>query len=496
MRVLLCDSAGICHGQSVLPPGPVDAILGKNVTLKVLKKTEATDDIVWNFSDGTNLNIVARLKAGRVLVADPYKGRATLNATNGFLTLTSLTAKDSGDYSITILGEVRDAAGEVRLRVLEPVSGVIITANVTEAKEGSTVSLNCSAQGSFLEFLWTNGSSPIVVDGVRITQTTVSGTFSNRLIIKDVYRSDSSNPIFCTARNGLQSEKSRPVTLTVFYGPDVVIINPAKPPEFIKSKEDFNLTCSAASKPDAVLTWYYNNQQIKNSGAVLTLKTIEEQGLGKTAGDYKCNAMNSKTTTARNSSAVTFSVIEPLSGAQMTGPKLSLFAGNSTANLSCQVSAGKVTETVWLRNNEPLSASPRVVFSSDMSSVAINPVQKDDNGNFVCKLKNPVSEEQAEYKMVVFYGPEEAAIKGVKEVDLEGTVLLNCSASSVPLSDFTWKLNGTAVSEKSNVLTINKPKFEDSGTYTCEARNPVTGKVVTFTHVLSVKGELIIASVL
>lgn len=94
-------------------------------------------------------------------------------------------------------------------------------------------------------------------------------------------------------------------------------------------------------------------------------------------------------------------IAEPLSGAQMTGPNPPLFAGNSTANLSCQVSAGKVTETVWLRNNEPLSASPRVVFSSDMSSVAINPVQKDDNGNFVCKLKNPVSEEKAEYKMVV-----------------------------------------------------------------------------------------------
>lgn len=118
MRVLLCDSAGICHGESVLPPGPVDAILGKNVTLKVLKKTEATDDIVWNYSDGTNLNIVARLKAGKVLVADLYKGRASLNATNGFLTLTGLTVKDSGDYSISILGDEQAAAGEVKLRVL------------------------------------------------------------------------------------------------------------------------------------------------------------------------------------------------------------------------------------------------------------------------------------------------------------------------------------------------------------------------------------------
>ncbi|KAF6738963.1 Carcinoembryonic antigen-related cell adhesion molecule 5 [Oryzias melastigma] len=485
--LFLLSSVGICLGQSPLPSGPVDAILGKNITLEVLIKLNGADNIAWGFSDGSKLVPILGYSAGSVRVMDSYKGRAFLDTTNGYLTLTGLTAKDSGDYSINIIG-TQIASGEIKLRVLVPVSNVVITPDVTETMEGRTVSLNCSAKGSFLEFIWTNGSIPIKVDGNRITQITAE--FSNKLIIRDVLRSDFSNPIFCTAKNGLQSEKSRPLTLTVFYGPDVVTINPPNPPEFIKSKDDFNLSCSAASKPDATFSWFFNNQLIKNSGAVLTLKTIEELGLGKTAGDYKCNAVNSKTTNTRNSSAVRFSVIEPLSGIKLSGPTHTLFAGNTTANLSCQASAGKVMKTVWMINNVPLSPSPRVVFSADNSLVTINPVQKEDNVNFTCKLENPVSQEQAEYKMEVIYGPEEASISGVKEVDLKSSVILKCSAASIPPSRFTWKLNGSEISEKTNEVVIEKPKFENSGIYTCEARNPSTGKTVTFLHTLTVKEEI------
>ncbi|RVE66795.1 hypothetical protein OJAV_G00111030 [Oryzias javanicus] len=459
--LFLLSSVGICLGDSALPPGPVDAMLGKNVTLKVLKEITVNDIILWNYSDGSNSIIIVSSRSGTPTVSDGYKGRAFLDTTNGFLTLTRLTALDSGDYSISIIGEQQQVSGEIKLRVLEPVSNVVITPDVTELMEGGTVSLNCSAKGSFLEFLWTNGSSPVVVDDNHITQK--KAEFSNKLIIKNVFRFDFTNPIFCTAKNGLQNEKSRPVTITVFYGPDTVAINPPKPPEFIKSKSDFNLSCSAASKPDAALSWFYNNQPVKNSGPVLTLKTIEEQGLGKTAGDYMCKAVNSKTTNARNSSAVRFSVIEPLSGITITGPTQTLFAGNTTANISCQVSAGKVTKTVWLINNVPLSASPRVTFSTDMSSVAINPVQKEDNGNVVCKVENQVSQEQKEYKMAVIYGPEDASISGVKEVDLEGSVILECSASSVPAPNFIWKLNGTVLPEKTSKFVIDKPKGDNDG---------------------------------
>lgn len=92
---------------------------------------------------------------------------------------------------------------------------------------------------------------------------------------------------------------------------------------------------------------------------------------------------------------------DPISGVTITGPTATLIAGNSTANLSCQATAGTVKTTTWLKDGTTLTASPRVVFSEDMRSLMINPLQKEDNGEYKCQLKNPVNQENASYRMVV-----------------------------------------------------------------------------------------------
>ena len=47
---------------------------------------------------------------------------------------------------------------------------VVIKSDLTEVIEhNSTVVLTCSAKGSFLKFIWTNGTKPIVIDGNRLT---------------------------------------------------------------------------------------------------------------------------------------------------------------------------------------------------------------------------------------------------------------------------------------------------------------------------------------
>lgn len=100
---------------------------------------------------------------------------------------------------------------------------------------------------------------------------------------------------------------------------------------------------------------------------------------------------------------VTSVFTEPISGVSVTGPAPTetLMAGNSSANLSCQATAGTVKEKVWMKDGKPLAASSRVVFSADMTSVKIEPLQKEDNGEFTCELKNPISTQKASYKMSV-----------------------------------------------------------------------------------------------
>ncbi|XP_042361969.1 carcinoembryonic antigen-related cell adhesion molecule 5-like [Plectropomus leopardus] len=488
--LFLLSFIGCCAGEDVLPPGPVDAILGKNVTLKTLVDKPDYTVIIWNFNDGTvSGNVVTAAKGAGVTVSEEYTGRASMNETNGYLTLGPLKAEDSGEYTISIvIAGSPTKTGETELRVLVPVSDVAITSNMPDAIEfNSTVVLTCSAKGSFLKFTWLKGTTPIKADGNHFTVK--DDELSSTLTIKDVLRKDLDAPIICTAANSLETERSAPYNVTVYYGPDEVTISPLNPPAVLRAKSNFSLTCTARSNPPASFAWYHDGQKLEMSGPVLTLEVIEKHGLGKKAEAYKCSATNAKTQRVVSSPAVSFSVMEAISGIKITGPTATLIAGNSTANLSCQETAGTVKSTTWSKDGKPLSAGGRLVFSSDMSSMMINPLQKEDNGQYMCQLTNPISTEKSTYKMVVNYGPESVKVTGPEAVEMNDNVEFFCTAASMPPANFTWKFNGTVMPVKAAQYKIEMARYKNSGTYTCEAHNPVTGKTIMHTHTLSVKEE-------
>ncbi|KAI1886254.1 hypothetical protein AGOR_G00212100 [Albula goreensis] len=178
------------------------------------------------------------------------------------------------------------------------------------------------------------------------------------------------------------------------------------------------------------------------------------------------------------------------SGAEITGPSETLIAGNSSANLSCQAAAGTSISREWLKGDQPLSPSNRITFSEDKSSVSISPVESSDNGEYQCRLSNPVSTDTASYSLIVNYGPEDVLIEGVTEVEVGKMVKLICSALSEPPARITWSLNGT----ETNVMTAQYIKdnvtYDDSGDYTCVAENAVTGlSSSSAVHVLTVRKE-------
>ncbi|XP_068561341.1 carcinoembryonic antigen-related cell adhesion molecule 5 [Cebidichthys violaceus] len=482
----LLSFIGSCGGVDILPPGPIDANLGKTVTIKTLVTNPTYLVILWNYSDGSEqVNIVTGSKES-VTVSEPYKGRVTLNMTNGYLTIGPLTAADSGDYSINIVS-TGTQTGEIKLRVLEPVSDVAIKSNLPEAIEhNSTVVLTCSAKGSFLSFTWLKGTVPVVADK-RITVK--NEELSSTLTITDVLRTDLVSPIFCTAANKLEEEKSAPFNLTVYYGPDEVTLSPPNVPKFINSKANFNLSCSARSSPPAKLTWYRDLKPMEAEGPILTLEIIKKHNFGNTTGEYTCRANNEKTKRNVASAGAVFAVIEPILSAEVSGPTATLIAGNSTANLSCQATGGTVETVTWLKDGKTLSAGGRPVFSADKTSLMIKSLEKEDNGEYTCQLANPVNSVKASYKMVVNYGPEPAMVTGEKAVEVKDEVKLVCTAASVPPANFTWKFNGTVTSVKTAQYLIETALYKNTGTYTCDAHNAVTGKTTTYTHTLSVKEE-------
>ncbi|KAM9738613.1 uncharacterized protein ACNS7B_013887 [Menidia menidia] len=111
-----------CVGQDVLPKGTVEGILMGDVTLKVLTEKKRGDSIIWYFRVGERWNNIATLRQTEWEISDLYKGRASIDTSNGYLTLSSLRCEDSGDYSVSVIRDVV-LTGEISLRVRASMNG-------------------------------------------------------------------------------------------------------------------------------------------------------------------------------------------------------------------------------------------------------------------------------------------------------------------------------------------------------------------------------------
>ncbi|CDQ67146.1 unnamed protein product [Oncorhynchus mykiss] len=486
--VILLSAVGCCNGQSVLPAGPLQGVQGKNVTFKTLIMPTDVGDFItvsWNFNGGSGLVPVVTSAPKGETVGAGYAGRVSLNSSTGVLKLGPLTAKDSGDYAVTMVTSAAvQRTGVTALKVLEPVAVVTIKSNLNEAVEfNSTVVLTCSAKGSFLMYKWLNGTAPLVADGNHVTLSANATV----LTVAGVFREDLVGPIYCTVSNKLESDSSAPFNLTVSYGPENIAMAVTPMAEVQKKGSNITLTCSAQSSPAAVIQWIHNGVPLNVMGPKLVLANIAEAQ----SGNYSCMASNAKTLRYLESTTAKFTVVEALSGTKITGPNGTLVAGNSTATLSCQARAGTAGTRVWLKNGVALSPSNRVVVSADKSCVTIKPVQKEDSGEYQCKLTNAVNTDSASLKIGVNFGPEAVSVKGDSAVEVKDRVTLKCTSVSLPAATYTWKFNGTLTDVMTAEYIIEAAVYKNTGIYTCEASNAVTGLSTAVAHQLSVKGLIV-----
>ncbi|KAL7883089.1 hypothetical protein SRHO_G00007470 [Serrasalmus rhombeus] len=479
---LLVLAAIICCSYSLMVPLKISGVKGKYAIfpLKIPAAFQPSAvKITFMNSAGESTTVYNRVGEK---VTTSSNGRAVYNQTTYEFQLGPLTPGDAGQYSFILVdAEYNMYEGQTTLEVLEPVADVVIVSSLPEAVEfNSTVVLTCSAKGSFLSYKWLNGSTtPVVVDGKHLVLN------GSQLIITEVLRTDLRGSIYCVAENQLESVKSTAFNMSVSYGPESITMK--KVPDEIDLKKGSNLTlsCSAVSSPAAELKWLFNGAELPDKTATLAYTNLQENQ----SGNYSCVAYNSKTKRYAASQVVTVSIIEAISGTNVTGPISLLIAGNSTANLTCKSSMGKADSVTWFKDDKPLAASDRIIISTDKKTISIPIVQKEDAGQYKCMLSNKLSTDSSIYNMQIYYGPEKVSIEGPKKAEVVDTVVMTCKVTSIPPATYIWKFNGSLLEITTAEFKIEKPSFENSGIYTCEARNHITGLSQTATHNLLVKGE-------
>ncbi|XP_062255939.1 carcinoembryonic antigen-related cell adhesion molecule 1-like [Platichthys flesus] len=472
LLILLCilcvTFTGLCEGAGVL----VDDLLNATVGGKVLFTTNLTtqdppvtiDTVIWNFY----LRNIITFSSGSIRPGPGYENRTTLFMSTGSLELRNLSLKDSGEYTVNIL-TVETLAGNTKLMIYEPVSNVTITTSSTDLVEFiSSVHLSCSSSGTSLSFLWLNGSSEVKAsDRVQLT--------GHNLTIFNVTRYDEGT-FRCRVVNPVSNSTSDPVFLSISFGPENTRLNLSPSEHYYEDGSNVSLTCSAVSRPPAHFQWI----GLSVSGPELPLLNLN---MNQT-GNYSCKAFNNKTNRSQTSQPAFISVLQRISGASVNSTTNQAVEGNSV-NLTCEA-AGSVFSRQWKKDGSDLILTNNMTLNREESVLSFQSLKRTDSGKYSCIITNPINRDEAEYNMVVNYGPDGVQITGPREINVKDTLTLTCSAESTPSATYTWSLNTTEILSDSAEFTKPVTEFSDSGSYTCTATNNVTGRWSTAVHALSV----------
>ncbi|XP_060708512.1 carcinoembryonic antigen-related cell adhesion molecule 5-like isoform X2 [Hemiscyllium ocellatum] len=410
-------------------------------------------------------------------VSNEYASRAEILTPNGSLLLKSVTSSDSGVYTVAMIPEVGDQASKtITLHVLEPVSKPNVTANATNPVEfNDTVALTCIASGTAVSYQWLEENSTITPnDRIALSDDNSS------LIISGVLRSDGG--FTCYAFNDINGMTSDPYHLNVSYGPDgpKISINPDL--SIYPAGRAVTFTCSVDSNPPAEMEWLHNESSLQHKGRELIIASISLNQ----SGTYTCQAFN--TLTQRYSvSTKPIIVVVPVSNVNVSSNNSAPVENLHAILLTCEA-AGSIQSRIWYKDNRLLKDSDGIKTSEEKKTLTIISVNRNDSGTYTCQVIGVTNNASGSFDLKINYGPEAVTVEppGPSHLELGQSLILRCSAQSVPPAVYTWS-NDNGQLDSGQTYNIESTKESPGGNYTCEAYNSITKQTSSATKEVTIE---------
>ncbi|KAF7708271.1 carcinoembryonic antigen-related cell adhesion molecule 1-like isoform X1 [Silurus meridionalis] len=377
--LLLLTCTGVSFGQQLLLPERMDIKVGENLVITPISIPDSSRvSTKWNYNGKTFLT---EIHSG-IIIQPPYTDRASLNTNTLALTLKSLTESDSGQYTLEVVTVTETNSSVTSVQVFVPASNVTILPSQTELVEfNSTVSLRCSASGSFLTFVWLNRSSEVTEDDrVQLTDSNSSLTITN------VTRADR-GPYYCNVSNSVSQATSPSMNLIIHYGPENVAVKADPEGPVYRAGSNVKLTCSAESSPAAEFHWAVNGSALGQMGHKLIMNNIQSSQ----SGSYTCIAHNTKTLRYFTSEPISITVLVPVSNIAIATNKTEVEL-NSTVSLVCSAN-GSSLKYFWLNDSSEVTAGERVELTDSNTTLTITRVIRGDTGPYQCGASNNFNKE-------------------------------------------------------------------------------------------------------
>uniref|UniRef100_A0A3B3C9J8 Carcinoembryonic antigen-related cell adhesion molecule 1-like n=1 Tax=Oryzias melastigma TaxID=30732 RepID=A0A3B3C9J8_ORYME len=188
----------------------------------------------------------------------------------------------------------------------------------------------------------------------------------------------------------------------------------------------------------------------------------------KDVGEYSVNVV------PNGGGRINLDIYEKISGVSIKASTEQIIEGSSVT-LTCEASGSSPSRT-WKKDGSDLNLSENVTLSEDNTVLTFKAVKKENSGEYVCLVSNPISSISDPVNILV-NGPENTKMSASPSQEFyeEGSdISLSCSADSRPSAQFTWFVNGTKLPDSGPELTLRNIQFSQRGDYSCQAFNSRT----------------------
>ncbi|XP_058385388.1 carcinoembryonic antigen-related cell adhesion molecule 1-like [Diceros bicornis minor] len=437
--------------QLTIESVPTKAAEGKDVLLLVHNLPGNLSGYAWYKGDRVdpNQHIATYVIVSQEITPGPvYSGRETIYP-NGSLLFQNVTQKDTGYYTLqviktTLLTEV----GTGQLHVHSELTKPNITSNNSSPMEHEDpVVLTCEPDTQDTTYLWLINNQSLR-DSTRLELSLDNRT----LTLLRVTRNDT-GPYECETRNPVSAHRSDPFYLNVLYGPDAPTISPSD--SYYRAGANLSLSCHAASNPPAQYSWLINGKPQQS-----TLELFIPNITANDSGSYTCLVHN-PVTGFNKTTVKTITVSDPVAHPSIQASKTTVTEHKDTVVLTCLTNDIGIS-IQWFFNNQILHVTERMKLSQDNSTLTINPVRREDAGDYQCEVSNPVSSSKSDhFRLDVKYVPTQGSY-GLSAGAIAGIVIgvLAGIALIAALVYFLY-IRKTGGASDQHDLTEHKPSASD-----------------------------------
>ncbi|XP_032105164.1 carcinoembryonic antigen-related cell adhesion molecule 5-like isoform X5 [Sapajus apella] len=296
---------------------PVSAHRSDPVTPNVLygPDTPIISPSYSHYHPGVNLNLSCHA-ASNPPAQYAWLIDGSLQHNTGELFVSNITEKNSGLYTCHAnnLATGRNRTTVKTITVSAELPKPYINSNNSNPVENKdVVALTCEPETQNSTYLWwVNGQSLLVSPRLQLSSD------NRTLTLLSITRNDK-GPYECEIQNPVSVNRSDPVTLDVFYGPDTPIISP--PDSSYRLGANLNLSCHSASNPPPKYSWYINGTSQSNTQVLFIPQITSSHN-----GVYACFVSNSATG-RYNSTVKKITVSVPDNSIVSAGTTVSIMTG-------------------------------------------------------------------------------------------------------------------------------------------------------------------------